>query len=296
MTPGMSAGCGKAPTIAASMYNNGTPINIMAGGWQRRYILSVPTNYVNTTAYKLVIAWHARDSNDHTMYSQKYYGLQPLSNNTTIFVAPNGQVNGAPCAGTGNGESNCGWPNGSDKDMQLADEVVKAVEDSFCIDTNRIFATGWSYGASMSEETACERPLGGTAATWGVRAVATYAVARLSGGGTNCKASKQVAYFGHHGTCDSVLTYDNNSGGRCSTMTAEQGGVGIAKTWATLNGCTWVLPQKVTSGNHVCTKFAGCMSGYPVEFCSHSGDHTGDPADGNTHWGPGEVWPFFNQF
>jgi len=235
MPAGMSAGCGKAPTIASSMYNNGNPINITAANLQRRYILSVPTNYVNTTAYKLVIAYHARDSNDHTMYNEKYYGLQPLSNNTTIFVAPNGQKNGAPCTGTGGSDSGCGWPNSSDQDMQLADAVVKAVEDSFCIDTNRIFATGWSYGASMSEETACERPLGGTqTAPWGVRAVATYAVARLSGGGTNCKATKPVAYFGHHGTCDSVLTYDGST--RCSTTVQEMGGVGIAKTWATLAG------------------------------------------------------------
>jgi len=276
------------------MYNNNQTIPIMAANMQRRYILSVPANYVNTTPYKLVIAYHARDSNDHTMWNEKFYGLQPLSNNTTIFVAPNGQKNGAPCAATGAGDASCGWPNSNDSDMQLADAVVKAVTDSFCVDMTRIFATGWSYGASMSEETACERPLGGTQATWGVRAVATYAVARLSGGGTNCKASKKVAYFGHHGTCDSVLSYDGTA--RCSATTMESGGVGIAKTWATLNGCMWMTPQKVTSGNHVCVKFPGCSDGYPVEFCSHSGDHTAYPADGGKQWGPAEVWPFLNQF
>src|SRR5450432_3263269 len=198
--PGMSAGCGKAPTIAASTYNNGNPITISAANMMRRYILRVPTTYDNTKPYKLVIAYHARDSNDHTVYTQNYYGLSSLSNNTTIFVAPNGQLNGAPCAGTGTGESGCGWPNTSDQDMALADAVVKQVEDNFCVDTNRIFATGWSYGASMSEQTACERPLGGTAA-WGVRAVATYAVAYLSNS-TQCKITKPVAYYGVHGTCD----------------------------------------------------------------------------------------------
>jgi poly(3-hydroxybutyrate) depolymerase len=38
---------------------------------------------------------------------------------------------------------------------------VAQLEENFCIDTNRIFATGWSYGGSMSYKTACERPLGG---------------------------------------------------------------------------------------------------------------------------------------
>lgn len=293
-SPGMSAGCGKAPTIASSMYNNGKPIDITVGTMQRRYILRVPTTYENTKPYKLVVAYHALNSNDHTVYSQDYYELSPLSNNTTIFVAPNGQKNGAPCTGTGTGESGCGWPNTGDQDMMLADAVVKQVEDNFCIDTNRIFATGWSYGASMSEQTACERPLGGTA-PWGVRAVATYAVAYLSNA-PNCKVTKPVAYFGHHGTCDSVLSYDGTA--KCSNTTQEMGGVGIAKTFATINGCTWVIPKKVTSGAHVCTKFEGCSAGYPVEFCSHSGDHTGFPDSDNPKntWGPAEAWAFFNQF
>jgi poly(3-hydroxybutyrate) depolymerase len=292
----MSAGCGKAPTIASSMYNNGMPISIMAANMQRRYILNVPTTYDNTKPYKLVVAYHARDSNDHSVYNEKFYGMLPLSKDTTIFVAPNGQKNGAPCAGTGAGDSNCGWPNTSDQDMQLADAVVKQVEDNFCVDTNRIFATGWSYGASMSEQTACERPLGGTqAAGWGVRAIAIYAVALLSNT-TSCKASKPVAYYATHGSCDSVLSYDGTT--RCSTTTGESGGVGVAKTWATVDGCTWALPPKVTSGAHVCTKLTGCMTGYPLEFCSFNGDHTAYPDNGQESgsWGPAEAWAFLNQF
>ncbi len=277
-----SSGCGKTSTITSSQYNNGTTIAITAGGMQRRYILNIPTNYVNTTPYKLVVAYHALNSNDKSVYSEKYYDLLPLSNNTTIFVAPNGEQNGAGCTGTGTGESGCGWPNTSDHDMQLADAVVAQVEENFCVDTNHIYATGWSYGASMSEQTACERPLGGTAA-WGVRAVAVYAVAYLSNT-TNCKASKPVAYYASHGTHDSVLNYS--------------GGVSIAQTWAGVDGCTWVTPTEVTSGTHVCTKLSGCTAGYPLEFCSFNGDHTAYPDNGteSSSWGPQEVWTFLSQF
>jgi len=276
-----SSGCGKTSTITSSQYNNGTTIAITAGGMQRRYILNIPTNYVNTTPYKLVVAYHALNSNDKSVYSEKYYGLLPLSNNTTIFVAPNGEQNGAGCTGTGTGESGCGWPNTSDHDMQLADAVVAQVEQNFCIDTNHIYATGWSYGASMSEQTACERPLGGTGA-WGVRAVAVYAVAYLSNS-TNCKASKPVAYYASHGTNDTVLQYS--------------GGVSIAQTWAGVDGCTWATPPQAT-GTHICTKLTGCTAGYPLEFCSFVGPHTAYPDSGNesSSWGPQEVWTFLSQF
>jgi poly(3-hydroxybutyrate) depolymerase len=169
--------------------------------------------------------------------------------------------------------------------MELVDAVVKQVTDNFCVDTNRIFATGWSYGASMSYEIGCERPLGGptATATWGVRAVANYSVAQMSG---SCKpsSSNPVAYYLSHGTHDSVLGYS--------------GGIALAQTWSNADGCTWQTPTQVTSGTHVCTKMAGCKSGYPVEVCSFNGDHTPWPDSGNqaSSWGPQEVWTFLSQF
>ena len=279
----MSSGCGKAPTIASSNYNNGHHIAITVGGMAREYILNVPTNYDNTHPYKFVIAYHELNGNDDEMYKNNYYHLLPLSQNSTIFVAPNGQLNNANCTSA----SMCGWPNTSDTDMKFADALVAQIEQNFCVDTNRIFATGWSYGASMSEQTACERPLTGAGATnpWGVRAIAVYSVAYLSNTGINCKAtsSKPVAYYASHGTNDTVLQYS--------------GGVSIAQTWAAADGCTAATPTQAT-GNHVCTNFMGCATGYPVEFCSFVGPHTPDPTDsgGGTSWEYQNVWTFLSQF
>lgn len=280
-TPGMSAGCGKAPSIASSMYNNGKPISITAASMQRRYILSVPKNYDSSKAYKLVIAFHQRDGNDVQMYNNGYYHLLNLSEDTTIFVAPNGQLNGAPCAGTGNGESSCGWPNPNNSDFALADAVVAQVEQNFCVDTNRIFATGWSYGGAMSYETSCARPLSG-GGTGYLRAIAVYSGSPQITAGP-CPPSKPVAYYASHGTQDPVLQYS--------------GGVTMAQDYAKVNGCTWTTPTMVTSGNHVCTNLTGCMTGYPVEFCSFNGQHTPDPQDGNAQsWEYQNVWTFFSQF
>jgi poly(3-hydroxybutyrate) depolymerase len=245
----------------------------------REYILNVPTNYNNSHPYRLIIAYHELNGNDDEMYHHDYYHLLPLSGNSAIFVAPNGQKNNQNC----NSASNCGWPNPNDSDMLLADAVVAQIEQNFCIDTNKIFATGWSYGASMSYETACERPLGGT--TNGIkgyiRAIAAYSAAQLSG---NCKPTKPVAYYASHGTGDTVLNYN--------------GGVALCQNYAQANGCNWGVPTKVTSGNHVCTNETVCKTGYPVEFCSFNGPHTPDPTDPNQRqsWEYQNVWDFFSQF
>lgn len=278
----LSAGCGKTPTLTTSQYNNGNPISITVNGSQRRYILQVPTNYDNSKPYKFVLGIHALNSNDKSVYNEKYYGLLPLSNNTTIFAAPNGvQGGGTPCSGNSVGDGGCGWPSGNNN-LQLMDAVVKQVTDNFCVDMDRIFASGWSYGASMSYEVGCQRPLGGPTATaaWGVRAIAIYAVRQMSG---SCKPSVPIGYYLSHGTNDSVLGYD--------------GGVSLTQNYATANGCSWATPPKA-SGSHICTNLTGCKTGYPVEFCSFVGDHTAYPDNGNesTSWGPAEVWKFLSQF
>ena len=279
-TPGMSAGCGKPPGIASSMYNNGTRIPITAANMQRRYILNVPKNYDRSKAYRLIIAFHQRDGNDVQMYNNGYYHLLNLdTTNSTIFVAPNGQLNGSPCAGTGNGEGSCGWPNPNNSDFALADAVVAQVEANFCVDTNKIFANGWSFGGAMSYETACARPLG--ASPGYLRAIAVYSGSASITAGP-CPPTKPVAYYASHGTQDNVLQYS--------------GGLTMAQNFAKANGCTWATPTQAT-GNHVCTNLMGCMTGYPVEFCSFVGPHTPDPSDGGGgSWEYQNVWTFFSQF
>jgi len=275
----MSAGCGKTPGISSSQYNNGSNITITAAGMQRRYILNVPTNYNNSHAYKFVIAYHQLDGNDKQMYANGYYHLLNLSSNSTIFVAPNGQKNGSPCSGTGNGESGCGWPNTNNGDLQFADAVVAQITQNFCVDMSRIFVTGWSYGGSMSYKTACERPEGGSA-SWHVRGAAIYSGAQLSG---TCTPTKPVAFYSSHGTGDSVLNYDS-------------AGIPLFQNFAAANGCTYATPARAT-GNHICSTLSGCKTGYPTEFCSFNGGHTPDPSDGGgTSWEYQTAWNFLNQF
>jgi hypothetical protein len=135
----------------------------------------------------------------------------------------------------------------------------------------------------MSYEIACERPLEQAATNgWGVRAIAIYSGAQMSG---SCKpsTSNPVAFYESHGINDGVLGYD--------------GGVNLAKNYATANGCSAFSPARA-SGSHVCTNATGCKTGYPTEFCSFVGDHTPFPDGGqpSSSWGPTEVWKFFSQF
>jgi len=54
----------------------------------------------------------------------------------------------------------------------------------------------------------------------------------------------------------------------------------------------------VGSGIHICTSYAGCLPGYPVEWCAFDGGHTPSPLDkGQTKtWVSQEAWKFLSQF
>lgn len=216
------------------------------------------------------MAFHWRGGNANQVASggnggsteEPFYGLWDLANNSTIFVAPEG--------------IDAGWPNSGGRDLRFADAVREQIQNEFCIDNTRIFATGFSYGAGMSNALACAR-------ADIFRGVALYAGAQLSGcdGGT-----APIAYFGVHGVSDSVLGFSQ--------------GTALRDRFARNNGCNATNPPQPAngSGSHICTSYQGCDEGYPVRWCAHSGDHNPTEKDSgqSRSWVPGEAWQFISQF
>ena len=261
----LSAGCGATRELM-----NGRR-TIQSGGVNREYILRVPDDYDNTRPYRLILAYHWANGNANQVANggmggsteDPYYGLWDLAENSTIFVAPEGL--------------DAGWANTGGRDVALTDAILEEVQGDLCIDRTRIFATGFSYGASMSHALACAR-------ADVFRGVALYAGAQLSGcdGGTT-----PVAYFHAHGVSDSVLNF-------------EQRGLPLRDRYVALNGCTPQNPPApaANSGTHICTSYEGCSEGHPVRWCAHGGDHNPTEKDQgqSKSWVPGEAWDFITQF
>ncbi|WP_433552546.1 cellulose binding domain-containing protein [Micromonospora zamorensis] len=255
-----TAGCGNAPTLTSGTRT------IQSSGQSRTYNLRVPDGYDRNHPYRLIFGFHWLNGSANNVTSAGYYGLQPLSNNSTIFVAPQGL--------------NAGWANTNGRDLTLFDDISRQIENDLCVDTTQRFALGWSYGGAMSYAVACARPTV-------IRAVTVLSGANLSG----CNGGTQpVAYFGIHGTFDSVL---NISQGRQ-----------LRDTFVRNNGCTAQSPREPSRGSltHITTAYSGCRAGYPVQWAAFDGDHTPSPVDGSGSpndsrtWTSGEIWRFFSQF
>ena len=137
MAESASAGCGKAPP------SSGTK-SMTVNGKQRQYILQLPSNYDSNKAHRVVIGYHWRDGSMNDVASGGFYGLRSLAGDSTIFVAPNGL--------------NAGWANNGGEDLTFTDQIVALLKNDLCVDEGQFFATGWSYGGSMSHSVACSRP------------------------------------------------------------------------------------------------------------------------------------------
>ncbi len=264
-----TAGCGKAPGLTSG------PQTIQSGGQNRSYILRIPDSYDNSHAYRLIFAFHwyggtAKDvdSGGSSGYPWSYYGIRALSNNSAIFVAPQGNGNG--------------WANPGGQDLTFVDDMVRQIEASLCVDTGQLFSMGFSYGGGMSYAIACARANV-------FRAVVVYSGAQLSG----CDGGNDpIAYMGVHGMRD----------GRLGLATGRS----LLDRFVRNNGCTPQDPPSPAAGSltHVVTRYAGCRPGYPVVWAPFDGGHTPGPVDGSADaFAPGEqswtrplAWSFISQF
>ena len=293
-----STGCGKTSTLTfttvpgESGQNVGTGeggyVTIQSGGGTRGFALRLPASYDRNKPYSLIFGFHWNggtskdvDTGGSNGYVMAHFGLQKLSNNGAIFVAPQGLGNG--------------WANSGGQDLKFVDDMVKLLEDNYCVDTTRILTNGFSYGGGMSYEIACARAKV-------FRAAAIYEGAQLSGcdGGNDPIALWQMV-----GLEDTVLSRQpRNAHPRQVREEQRLHGPEPAPTAK--------APPYLSPGGHICTDYAGCSSGHPLRWCVHQSGHGNAIVDGTgdlynscatppktcsttcpCSWVPADVWSFF---
>lgn len=260
--PVLSAGCGKATTVT-----NGKK-TIKSSNADRTYIIDIPSNYDMNKPYRLFYTSHWIGSTSEAVQQQNYYFLKPLAtaaNEPAIFVAPQSDD------GT--------WDK---PDHALFDDILAYVKANLCIDTTRVFATGFSFGGmityslSVNHQTDIRAAVGIAPANYNIyvppKTHAPIAWMQTTGMGD--------------GTCPWVQGNSTTNGAKF-----------IAIEHATDNGCTVPADLPIwKQGNHVCYDFVGCKAGYPTKACTFDGGHTNIDDEGGKNWIAEESWKFFKQF
>ena len=291
--PTPSKGCGTTSKLQkVKSVENGDQFQIQVGNDSRKYFITMPKNYDNKKPYKVLFALHCYGSNGEDFvhhaadydHPTPYYGQQVLDKNGDYIFVSLDAVGGL-------------WTKGQG-DHDFFAQTLTTLEENYCIDTSRVFITGFSFGAMFSYSLMQDMQTR-------VRAAATYAVADyniwLPEGG-NMK-NLPIAWMNVHGVND----------GRCDYNIAKTSALprilkrnGKADANGDFTDASSEKPQEI-SGNsgHVCYDFKNVDERFPVKWCTWPGDHqwtahdTGNMGVGwnwEQTWVPEAVHEFFEQF
>jgi polyhydroxybutyrate depolymerase len=228
-----SDGC-RAPAVNSGQ----TRVDLTSGGVARWYLRHLPPGYSSSKPMPVVIDLHG--------YSEGAT-IQTVASNLGGFGDGHGFLTITP-EGSGSGRF-VTWDTALDStDVRFVGDLLDQIERTLCVDTRRVFFTGYSQGAFMTSTLAC-------AYADRIAAVATIAGIRDAPG---CRPSQPVPVVAFHGTDDRHIAYSGGLGpdglklpaydGSGKTM-GEEGlqlrpplnGAAIpviAGAWAKRNGCS----------------------------------------------------------
>lgn len=242
----LSPGCGI--TGSATDVQN---LTIQVAGQDRSYVLFVPKTYAASTPLPLIFAWHGLGGTG-TM-ARQYFGIERAANNQAILVYPTGLTNS---------DGKTAWTlTQTGVDVQLFDALLTDIGNKYCIDTKRVYSTGHSYGAMMTNALGCYRGnvLRGIAPVAGMPPF----------GNPTCTGA--VAAWIAHGENDGTVDFTT-------------GGIASRDLWIKLDGCS-ATTDPVAVDPSPCVAYQGCSNGHPVHWCVHQDDHNWPNFAGAGIWG-----------
>jgi len=208
--------------------------------------LVIPPGAAAGTPLPLVLVFHGAYQDDQNIRNR--YGIEQAADGGAIFAYLDA------AAGT--------WALGQSVDLRHVDTVVQSVEETYCVDQDRLFAAGFSAGGVFAHWVGCER-----SETFRGLAVTAGTVVRFD---THCCTGTMSAIL-IHGMADEAISYGDGLQSRAGLLAAD--------------ACS---TTGVAVDEH-CLDFPGCASDEAVEWCGHPGGH--DIPD----WAGTEVWSFFER-
>jgi polyhydroxybutyrate depolymerase len=249
-----SPGCGSAETPGTST------LSLAIGGRQRTVIVHIPVGATGTTALPLVLNMHGSGSD--AVQQEGFTDMNATADADSFIVAyPQGDIT----AGSGfdwnvPNEPLIGGalpPPGSPNDVAFLTQLPSVLGQRYCVNPERVYATGFSGGARMASQLGCDAPTV-------FAAVAPVSGLRLP---TPCPGTRPVPVSAFHGTADPVDPYDGH-GQKYWTYSVP---VAAAK-WAAHDHCD-IHAQVTSAGVGIAlTAYKGCAGGAVVDLYTITGE------------------------
>lgn len=274
-----AGGC-EAPGLQPGDYQR----EIQTAGLSRAYKLHVPPSYRSRQRAPVVLVLHGGGGDaDHIAKSTQ---MNEISNREGFLVAyPQGTGRFRGRLLTYNAGDCCGYAKEHNiDDVAFVSALLNDLQRVACIDSKRVYATGFSNGALMSYRLACEL------------ADRIAAVSPVSGpmGVNVCNPTRPVSVLHFHGTADDNAKYNGGPGGRSLTQTNFRSVPETIQGWVRRDACDATSVKTRREKETTCETYTPCHGGAEVTLCTiQGGTHqwpdprlTGEPASE-------VIWKFF---
>jgi len=309
---GGSSGCGQTPPTAIGQTET---LSIVFDSLNRSYNVHLPPSYDPNTPLSLVLNFHGYGGNpeeqenvtslmsehaDDTGYIVVYPAAYPFDDGDGGFVytwndlacnnspGPLGPICAFsaysypqhPCA-----TDECEYC-GCQDDVGFVNALLDEVEANYCIDTGRVYVTGFSTGAMFVQRVGC------------ALADRLAAIAPVHGAlhtGYNCAPSTTLPIMEVWGSNDRIVPADGalSTDGYWYTLVDD-----VVDLWGASQGCdASATPYTTVSDgtrNWTCIQRANCAAGAEVVSCSWRGPHWW-PKNKQGNFGAEAIWEFFSK-
>jgi polyhydroxybutyrate depolymerase len=248
-----SSGCGMARSPGTSS------ITVRSRGPDRTVIVHVPRGYAASRPSALVLNLHGSGS---TAAGQEAFSGMDATSDADGFLVAYPQA--AIASGTGfdwnvPGQPLIGGssvPSGAADDVSFLTSLVSTLSSRYCVNRDRVDATGFSGGARMASQLACD-------ASTTFAAVAPVSGLRYP---SPCATRRAVPVLAFHGDADPVDPYAGNGQAYWTYSVPE-----AARRWAGHDGCRSTPVTTPATGATVIA-YSGCRDGAAVQLSTVQGE------------------------
>jgi predicted esterase len=251
--PTRSIGCGKAAAPSSAAGDNKS---VMVGSAKRTFVQYVPAGYDPNRAYPVVLVLHGIGATGAQM--AQFIQMQKFAAGKAIVAFPDG-------AG---GQ----WDISGDSDLNFFDALTGSINSSLCVNQQKVFVVGFSYGAYMTNHLGCKR------------AALIRAIVPADGGFQDAAAScGKVAALVYHRREDNDEVVAN--------------GIAARDKWLGINACNQAASTPVTEYGLQglgCVAYGGCPVNLPVLWCEDTAVSPYKHDLREPYRGP--IWNWLNHF
>ena len=251
-------------------------------GENREFIVYIPSSYDGTQPLPMLLNFHGYGGQAQDF--MEWTDMRSLAESENfILVYPQGSLlNGDP-------HWNCSLPSADNKssadDFGFVEALIDEISATYSVDTDRVYASGYSNGAFFAYGLACYR-------SDLVAAIGSVSGTMIGDTIAECDPSHPTAMINIHGTADGVVPYNGGSG--YSSIDS------VMRYWVDFNDTNQTPTQTTMSDGGTSIERSTYTGGEGDTMVEHfriqGGDHVWFELDFDGLSTGGLIWEFVSQY